>query len=166
MWVVFGVMLKKVGLKGWPIISANELADKVQDHPGNFVVITGGEPAMHQMDKLTQAIKVLGKRTHIETSGAHPIAGEFDWICLSPKKFKACLPENYAKAHELKVIVSLKHDLDWAIEEGKKVNADCKLFIQPEWSKQEKVLPMMVDFVKLNPQWQISLQTHKYLNIP
>ncbi|MCB0737816.1 MAG: hypothetical protein KDC92_09910 [Bacteroidetes bacterium] len=111
-------------------------------------------------------MKAAGKKIHIETSGAHAITGYFDWICLSPKKFKACLPENYAKAHELKVIVSLKHDLDWAIEEAKKVNAHCRLFIQPEWSKQDKVLPMMIDFVKLNPQWQISLQTHKFLNIP
>ena len=107
-----------------------------------------------------------GKRTHIETSGAPRLSGEWDWICLSPKKFKAPLPEVIAVADELKVVVYNKSDFAWAEQYAAMVNADCKLFLQPEWGKSDTVLPMMIDYVKQHPQWRISLQTHKYMNIP
>ena len=131
-----------------------------------MVVITGGEPLMHSLDQLTHHLKDAGFRTHIETSGAHPVSGSWDWFCLSPKKFKAPNQESYELADELKVIIYNKHDFEFAIDEAAKVNTNCQLLMQPEWSVREKMMPLMVDFVKNNPQWKITLQTHKYLNVP
>ena len=131
-----------------------------------IVVITGGEPLMHDLDRLTIALKALGLRTHIETSGSHPISGKIDWICLSPKKFKAPLPSILPLADELKVVVFNRSDLDWAESFASKVSADCICYLQPEWGKREEVLPLIIDYVKQHPQWQLSIQAHKYINVP
>jgi len=130
------------------------------------IVVTGGEPLTWNMNPLTTALKAHHLKTHIETSGAYPLTGQWDWICLSPKKNK--LPEGsiYDEAHELKVIVYNKHDFIFAEEQAEKTNNNCILYLQPEWSVREKVTPLIVDYVMKNPKWKVSLQTHKYLNIP
>ncbi|MBT8235995.1 MAG: 7-carboxy-7-deazaguanine synthase QueE [Bacteroidia bacterium] len=130
------------------------------------IVITGGEPLMWNMEPLTKALKEKGVSTHIETSGAYPFTGRWDWVCLSPKKNKLPLPEIYPHADELKVIVYNKHDLLFAEEQASKVNENCELYLQPEWSVRDKVTPLIVDYVMAHPKWKVSLQTHKYLNIP
>ena len=130
------------------------------------IVVTGGEPLTWNMKPLTSALKEKGLQTHIETSGAYPLTGIWDWICLSPKKNKLPLQPIYKEAHELKVIVYNKHDFIFAEEQAQKVSEDCMLYMQPEWSVREKVMPLIVDYVMKNPKWRVSLQTHKYLNIP
>lgn len=132
----------------------------------SIAVITGGEPLMHPLDSLTKSLKAAGFQTNIETSGSHPLSGQWDWICLSPKKFKAPLPEILPRAHELKVVVFNKHDFDWAEQYAAQVNPDCKLYLQPEWDKAADVTPLIVAYIKANPQWALSLQTHKYINVP
>ena len=153
-------------MEAHPQRSVENLVSEALQHPARIAVITGGEPLMHDLTELSKTLRSAGFRTHIETSGTHPITGEWDHICFSPKKFKAPLEEIYNRAHEMKVIVFNKHDLLWAQEHAAKVNAGCKLFLQPEWEKRDQVMPMLVDFVKQHPLWQISLQTHKYLDIP
>ena len=132
----------------------------------NTVVVTGGEPLMWSLDYITAQLKKNKIRTHIETSGAYKLSGKWDWICLSPKKLKLPLSEIYTEAHELKIIIANNHDFKFAEEQAAKVSKNCELFLQPEWSKREKITPLIVDFVMKNPKWKISLQTHKYLNIP
>ena len=132
----------------------------------NTIVVTGGEPLTWNMAPLTHALKSKNLQTHIETSGAYPLTGMWDWICLSPKKNKLPVGEIYKKAHELKVIVYNKHDFIFAEEEAAKINKQCILYLQPEWSVREKITPLIVDYVMQNPKWKVSLQTHKYLNIP
>lgn len=130
------------------------------------IVVTGGEPLTWNMVPLTKSLKAKGLKTHIETSGAYPLTGNWDWICLSPKKNKLPVAPIYDYAHELKMIVFNKHDLIFAEEQAALVNKDCILYLQPEWSVRDKVVPMIVDYVMENPKWKVSLQTHKYLNIP
>lgn len=130
------------------------------------IVVTGGEPLMWNMEPLTQMLKDKGMQIHIETSGAYKLTGIWDWICLSPKKMKLPTEEVYKVANELKVIVFNKDDFRFAEEQAAKVNEGCILYLQPEWSKREKMIPLIVDYVMQNPQWKVSLQTHKYLNIP
>lgn len=132
----------------------------------NTVVVTGGEPLMWNMDLLTNKLKDKNLKVHIETSGAYKITGEWDWICLSPKKNKLPKKTVYDKAHELKVIIYNKHDFIFAEEQAALVNKNAILFLQPEWSKKEEITPLIVDYVMNNPKWRVSLQTHKYLNIP
>ncbi len=132
----------------------------------NTIVVTGGEPLTWDMGPLTGALKSKGLQTHIETSGAYKLTGEWDWICLSPKKNKLPVDPIYDVAHELKVIVYNKHDLLFAEAEAAKVNPNCILYLQPEWSVRDKVTPLIVDYVMQHPEWKVSLQTHKYLNIP
>ena len=132
----------------------------------NTVIVTGGEPLMWNMDYLTDNLHKNNIKVHIETSGSYPLTGKWDWICLSPKKNKLPLANIYAKANELKIIINAKNDFKFAKEQAKKVTKDCQLFLQPEWSKKEKMTPLIIDFVLENPQWKISLQTHKYLKIP
>lgn len=132
----------------------------------NTIVVTGGEPLTWDMYPLTQLLKEKGLDTHIETSGAYPLSGTWDWICLSPKKKKLPTAEIYTVANELKVIVNNKDDFRFAEEQALKVNPDCKLYLQPEWSKREKMIPLIVDYVMAHPHWVVSLQTHKYLSIP
>lgn len=149
-----------------PMVKVDDLVAAAVKFPCRLVVITGGEPLMHDLTYLTQQLKAAGFRTHIETSGAHPLSGTWDWICLSPKKFKFPLEEFYPHADELKIIVFNKHDFKWAEEHATHVNENCTLLLQPEWSKEKQMLPLMINYVKENPQWKISLQTHKYMDIP
>lgn len=144
----------------------NEIVDQASQSGAGFAVITGGEPAMYDLTELTKALHKAGLEIAIETSGAHPVRGEFDWICLSPKKFKLPLEESYSIANELKVIVFNNHDFDWSEEQRLKVSDSCRLYLQPEWDKREKMLPLIVEYVKKNNHWNVSLQTHKYMNIP
>lgn len=130
------------------------------------VVVTGGEPLTWDMTSLTGKLKAENLRVHIETSGAYPVTGHWDWFCLSPKKTKPPVDEAYQTAHELKVIIHNKHDFIFAEEQAAKVNDKAILFLQPEWSKKEEMTPLIVDYVMNNPKWRVSLQTHKYLNIP
>ena len=151
--------------EGYPVLTAEDLAKRAAEHPSEIVVITGGEPAMYDLSDLCDALHAVGKKVHIETSGAHPIRGSFDWITFSPKKFKAPLPESAAKADELKVIVFNKSDFQWATLHQEMVPNSCLLYIQPEWSKSDEIHPMMVNFIQDNPKWIMCLQTHKYLGI-
>ena len=132
----------------------------------NTVVVTGGEPLMWNMDPLCQALHQLEIQIHIETSGAYPVTGSWDWFCLSPKKNKLPIDQAYACADELKMIIYNKDDFKFAEQQAERVGAECKLFLQPEWSRREKVMPLIVEYVLQNPRWKASLQTHKYLNIP
>lgn len=150
-----------------PQQSIGNITEKIRDNAkGNIVVITGGEPLMHNLDRLTEALHEHGFRTHIETSGAHPLSGKWDWICLSPKKFKPPLEEILPLADELKIVVFNKSDFDWATQFASKVKPDCKLYLQPEWDKSATVTPLIIDYVKQHPKWQISLQLHKYIHVP
>jgi 7-carboxy-7-deazaguanine synthase len=138
----------------------------IEKTPAKLVVITGGEPLMHNLDALTASLKAAGLQTNIETSGAHPLSGSWDWICLSPKKFKAPLPEILPFANELKIVVFNKSDFDWGEEYAAKVSPNCKLFLQPEWDKAAIVTPLIIEYIKANPKWELSLQIHKYINVP
>jgi organic radical activating enzyme len=149
-----------------PATSVNNIIEETLKYPSDTVIITGGEPLIWNLDFLTSQLKSHNKQTHVETSGAYPITGKWDWICLSPKKTKSPLAEVYKKANELKVIIYNRDDFNFAIEEAEKVSENCKLYLQPEWSKKDKVTSLIIDFVMKNPKWKISLQTHKYLNIP
>jgi organic radical activating enzyme len=131
-----------------------------------IVVITGGEPLMHNLDMLTAALQNEGFETNIETSGAHPLSGSWDWICLSPKKFKAPLPEVVPHANELKVVIFNKSDFAWAEQYAAQVSPQCKLYLQPEWDKAAEVTPLIINYIKTHPQWELSLQVHKYINVP
>lgn len=148
-----------------PPTAIETIVDQAKKY-SEVVVVTGGEPLMWNMNPLTQLLKSAGLQTHIETSGAYQVTGHWDWFCLSPKKNKKPIADAYNAADELKVIIHNKNDLKFAEEEAKKVTTSCKLFLQPEWSKREIVMPLMVDYVLNNPHWKVSLQTHKYLNIP
>lgn len=149
-----------------PIVRIDEIVAKAISYPGRLAVITGGEPLMHQLDALTNALHMAGFETNIETSGSSPLSGHWDWICLSPKKFKAPLDEVIVKAHELKVVVFNKHDFAWAEKYASLVNPSCKIYLQPEWDKAAEMTPLILDYIQANPQWRLSLQVHKYLNIP
>lgn len=149
-----------------PLTNADKIVENALKHPAKTVVITGGEPLMYNMDYLTTKLQDQGIRTFIETSGAHPLSGGWDWICLSPKKFKAPHASILPRANELKIIIFNKSDFEWAEKHAESVSDNCKLYLQPEWSKSEQMIPLIVAYVKDNPKWEISLQTHKYLNIP
>jgi len=143
-----------------------EILEDILKYPVNTVVVTGGEPLMWNLERLTSALHDKGLEVHLETSGSYPYTGNFDWICLSPKKMQLPLESIRSITNELKIIVNNKHDLIWAIEQRKGLSKNCKLYLQPEWSKREIIMPMIIDFVKNNKDWSISLQSHKYMNIP
>jgi 7-carboxy-7-deazaguanine synthase len=149
-----------------PQIDIETIVARAATHPGRLAVVTGGEPLMHDLTELTKALHDKGFETNIETSGSSPLTGAWDWICLSPKKFKAPLAEIIPLANELKVVIYNKHDFEWAETYAKQVNASCKLYLQPEWDKAELVTPLIIDYIQQHPQWQMSLQVHKYLRIP
>lgn len=149
-----------------PVLSLESIISDVLATPADFVVITGGEPAMYDLTTLIDFLHANNIETAIETSGCYPLRGNIDWYCFSPKKFKAPCEDAYQKAAELKVIIFNKSDFEWAEKHAALVNSDCLLYLQPEWSKQERILPMIIDYVKENPQWKVSLQTHKFMNIP
>ena len=149
-----------------PLKSIESLLELVEETPAKLVVITGGEPLMHNLFELTAALKAAGFETNIGTSGSHPLSGKWDWICLSPKKFKAPLPEVVPFANELKVVIFNKSDFAWAEQYAAQVSPQCKLYLQPEWDKASIVTPLIIEYIKANPQWQLSLQIHKYINVP
>jgi 7-carboxy-7-deazaguanine synthase len=149
-----------------PLTPVEKIIDNVLAWHAKSVVVTGGEPLIYNLDHLTQLLKEKNIETFIETSGAYALSGNWDWICLSPKKTMPPLPEIFQKANELKVIVFNQHDFKWAEEQAALVNENCYLYLQPEWSKHNALLPDIIEYVKNNPRWMISLQTHKYMNIP
>jgi organic radical activating enzyme len=149
-----------------PQMSVEEIIGHIDQTPAPMVVITGGEPYMHDLAPLIDALQEKGYAVNIETSGAHQISGHADWICLSPKKFKAPLPEMLPLAHELKVVIYHKSDFEWAEAHAARVSPYCRLYLQPEWSKAAEMTPLIVDYVKQHPKWEISLQIHKYIQVP
>ena len=149
-----------------PKQTVEDIVHGALQYPGRMIVITGGEPLMHDLGPLTNALQARGFTINIETSGAHPISGQLDWICLSPKKFKAPLPAVIPKAHELKVVIFNKSDFSWAEEFAAQVSPSCRLFLQPEWDKREQMTPLIIDYIHNNPKWALSLQTHKYIGVP
>ena len=152
--------------KRWPVVPVEEIVATAASYPARLVVITGGEPLMYDLEPLTRLLKEEGFQINMETSGAHAFSGAIDWTCLSPKKFKEPLPQVYEHANELKVVIFHKSDFDFALKHARLVNSNCHLLLQPEWSKAEKMTPLIIDFVKENPSWRVSLQTHKYMEIP
>lgn len=149
-----------------PQYSVDEITSAALKFPGKMAVITGGEPLLHDCDALTHSLQAAGFKTNIETSGSSPFSGSWDWICLSPKKFKAPLPEILPLADELKVVIYNKSDFDWAELYAGKVKRDCKLYLQPEWERSAQMTPLIIEYIKSNPQWEFSLQLHKYIQVP
>lgn len=149
-----------------PTESVDTMVAKAVASKAKIAVVTGGEPAMYNLHELTRQLQSSGLRTHLETSGAYALSGVWDWVCLSPKKFKPPVAAVYKQAHELKIIVYNQSDLVWAASHAEKVWPGCALFLQPEWSREKEMLPLIIDYVKQNPQWRISLQVHKYMDIP
>jgi 7-carboxy-7-deazaguanine synthase len=149
-----------------PELSVDEIVNEAVKHPARIAVITGGEPLLHDCTELTRRLKKNGFHTHIETSGTSPITGEWDWICLSPKKFMSPQPEVVPFANELKVIIYNRSDFAWAENYASQASQECKLYLQPEWSKAATVTPLIIDYIKANPKWELSLQIHKYINVP
>jgi len=153
-----------------PVRSIEEIISEAESACGSsrekLAVVTGGEPLLHKLDELTAKLKKTGYQTNIETSGSSPLSGSWDWICLSPKKFKAPLPEVVPFANELKVVIFNKTDFDWAEKFAQEVKNNCKLYLQPEWDRAEQVTPMIINYIKQNPKWELSLQLHKYINVP
>jgi organic radical activating enzyme len=148
-----------------PQLSITSIVEEAAKFPGRLAVITGGEPLLHNLNELTALLHEQGFETNMETSGSSPLSGEWDWICLSPKKFKAPLPEVIAAANELKVVIYNKHDFEWAEQYAAQVGPHCKLYLQPEWDKAEEITPQIIEYIQENPQWRMSVQVHKYLNI-
>lgn len=149
-----------------PLFHIEAMTARAVASGGKIAVVTGGEPVMYDLSLLTKLLQNAGLRTHIETSGVYPISGSWDWVCFSPKKFKIPHPSVFDQADELKIIIYNKTDFAWAEEFAAKVKSTCHLFLQPEWSKEKEMLPLIIDYVKSNPKWQVSLQVHKYMNIP
>ncbi|MEI7979677.1 MAG: 7-carboxy-7-deazaguanine synthase QueE [Bacteroidota bacterium] len=149
-----------------PLVEINTMLQYIKEAKAQMAVITGGEPLLHHLGELTQLLHQNNIETNIETSGSSPLSGKWDWICLSPKKFKAPLLEVIEKANELKIVVFNKTDFEWAEKYATLVNEKCILYLQPEWDKSSQMLPQIIDYVKQNPKWKISLQTHKFMQIP
>jgi organic radical activating enzyme len=144
----------------------DQLLEALSEAATDFVVITGGEPTMHDLTDLTSVLNKNGFEIAIETAGVHPLKGHIDWYCFSPKKFKAPIDEAYSKANELKIVIAHPSDFEWAETHAQKVGPNCKLYLQTEWEKQERLLPLIIDYIKRNKKWRISLQSHKYMQIP
>ncbi len=151
-----------------PRVPVEEIAAQAATYPGRLAVITGGEPLMHNLESLCSALHEQGFTINIETSGAYPLSGSIDWVCLSPKKFNNKKPVDsiYEQANELKVVIAHRGDLKWAETNAQRVHPDCKLYLQPEWEASPAMLPLVIAYVKEHPQWEISLQAHKFMNIP
>lgn len=149
-----------------PKMHVEDIAVAAAKHPGRVAVVTGGEPAMYDLTALCDALHQQGFKVHIETSGAYPLTGDLDWVTLSPKKFKPPIQEALDKADELKVVIFHRSDFDWAEQHATKVPGNCKLYLQPEWGKKDNITPLVIDYILAHPQWELSLQTHKYINIP
>ena len=149
-----------------PIKTIHQIVEEAKVFPARLAVITGGEPLLHELTQLTDALHEAGFATNIETSGSSTLSGHWEWICLSPKKFKAPLPEILEKAHELKIVIFNKSDFNWAEKYAALVSKNCKLYLQPEWNKASIVTPLIINYIKSHPQWELSLQIHKYINVP
>jgi organic radical activating enzyme len=149
-----------------PVLSIEEIVAAAKAQPGRLAIVTGGEPLLYNLDALTTALKEAGFETNIETSGSSPMSGKWDWVCLSPKKFKAPIEENIAIASELKVVIFNKHDFEWAETYAKQVSPSCKLYLQPEWDKSTQITPLVIEYIKVNPRWELSAQLHKYIQVP
>jgi 7-carboxy-7-deazaguanine synthase len=149
-----------------PQLPLDRIVAQATEYPGRLAVITGGEPLLHNLDELTSRLHEAGFETNIETSGSSSLSGHWDWICLSPKKFKAPLPAIVPLANELKVVVYNKHDFAWAETYASQVTSSCKLYLQPEWDSAAEMLPLIIDYIKDHPQWELSMQLHKYINVP
>jgi len=149
-----------------PQLNIETLVSTVKKTPAKLIVITGGEPLMHNLEELTEELHLAGLKTHIETSGAYPLSGSWDWICVSPKKFKAPLPDILPLAHELKIVVFNTSDFGWAEKYAARVSSPCKLYLQPEWDHAYEMTPLIIDYIKAHPQWELSLQIHKFIQVP
>jgi len=145
--------------------SVEDLVADVRQTAAKIVIITGGEPTMYDLGPLTEALQKASYQTHLETSGAYTLSGQWNWICVSPKKFKAPLPEVLAAANELKVVIYHKTDVQWALQHAEQVASSCLLFLQPEWSREKEMLPLITEFIQQHPSWQLSLQIHKYMGV-
>ena len=149
-----------------PKMDVSQIVSTIKATPSEIVVITGGEPLLHDLSTLTAELRKAGLRTHMETSGSSPLSGTWDWITLSPKKFKEPLAEVLPYANELKIVIYNKSDFAWAEQWAGKVPPSCRLYIQPEWSKASVMTPLIIDYIKEHTEWQLSLQIHKYINVP
>jgi organic radical activating enzyme len=149
-----------------PQKSVAEIIAEMQTFPAEIAVITGGEPLMHDLGELTESLTANRYKIHLETSGAYPLSGRWDWICFSPKKFKQPLASVASQADELKVVVYNKSDFTWAEEHAKLVGKHCRLYLQPEWSRRAEIMPLITEYVLSHPEWEVSLQIHKYLQVP
>jgi organic radical activating enzyme len=149
-----------------PLTFVEEVVERAATFPAKAVVLTGGEPSLYNLDVLTNQLHEAGIEIFLETSGSHELTGTFEWVCLSPKKFKPPLPSSYKRADELKMIIENEGDFSWANKNAQWVSEECRLLMQPEWSKHKEMMPLIIEYVKENPRWNISLQTHKYMNIP
>ncbi|PWK28489.1 organic radical activating enzyme [Arcicella aurantiaca] len=150
-----------------PKLSLEQIVEEASQHQGRLAVVTGGEPLMHNLEELTTALHQAGFETNIETSGVcEQVTGDWDWICFSPKKFKKPNPEIYPRANELKVIIYNQSDFEWAESFADVISSNCMLYLQPEWSRMETMLPEIIEYIKNNPKWRISLQVHKFMDIP
>lgn len=152
--------------KLFPPVPIETIVHNAVQQTAKAIVITGGEPLTYPLEPLCKALKEQGMEIFLETSGSQPLSGQIDWICLSPKQNRPPLPEIYAKADELKVIITGPLDLEWAEFNRRLVTPHCKTYLQPEWSRRETVIPLIIAYAKANPQWSISLQIHKYMHIP
>jgi len=149
-----------------PVYSVDEIVSSALAHPARLAIITGGEPLLYNLDALTTALKKVGFEVNIETSGSSPMSGNWDWVCLSPKKFKAPLDESIQAASELKVVIFNTHDFEWAETYAKQVAPNCKLYLQPEWDKSNEITPLVIEYIKAHPKWELSAQLHKYIQVP
>jgi organic radical activating enzyme len=149
-----------------PVLSIEEIVTSALAHPARLAIITGGEPLLYNLDALTTALKKVGFEVNIETSGSSPMSGKWDWVCLSPKKFKAPLTESVQAASELKVVIFNTHDFEWAETYAKQVAPNCKLYLQPEWDKSNEITPLVIEYIKAHPKWELSAQLHKYIQVP
>ncbi len=152
--------------KKHPTLSIAEIVNAALAHPGRLAIITGGEPLLYTLDELTTALQAAGFETNIETSASSPMSGKWDWVCVSPKKFKAPLAENLPLASELKIVIFNQSDFEWAESYAQLVSPNCKLYLQPEWEKSAQMLPAIINYIKANPRWEISAQLHKYIQVP
>ncbi|MFR9649603.1 MAG: 7-carboxy-7-deazaguanine synthase QueE [Rikenellaceae bacterium] len=152
--------------KLYPPTPIEQIIERATSCAAQSIVITGGEPLRYPLSPLTEALHSHGLKIFLETSGSQPFSGEFDWVCLSPKTNQPPLDQAWERADELKVIITSREDIAWGVECAAKVSEECMLFLQPEWSVADSVMPMIVEWVKSNPRWNISIQTHKYMRIP
>lgn len=150
----------------YPPTEVGTIVERAASYPAQAIVLTGGEPLLYPLDPLTDALHERGLEIFLETSGSHPFSGRFDWVCLSPKRRQPPLKEAFARADELKVIVETEEDFEWAERNAREVSLRCRLYLQPEWSVSEQVMPLLVEYAKAHPRWNISIQTHKYMHIP